>query len=91
MKILEITKQQRRKIDKINELLTELKSANVYPYAIDRGAGAGLSFIRHPKSDGLEVEEALLGHPDTDEYQEIQEKMYEAPESSSNAIDYIWP
>lgn len=89
MEILEITKQQQQKIDQINKLLTELRRANVYPYVIDGGGGAGLSFIRHTR--GTEVGEVLLGNPDTAEYQEIYEKMYTAVGSSRNPIDCICP
>lgn len=88
MEILEITKQQQQKIDQINKLLTELRRANVYPYVIDGGGGAGLSFIRHTR--GTEVGEVLLG-PYTAEYQEIYDKMYTAVGSSSNPIDCLCP
>lgn len=91
IQVKELTKTQKAKVDKINSLLTDLRKDGVFPYVIDGGGGSGLSFIRSRRSDCMEIGDILLGSPSTDEYQEIHDKLYRAPEAYDNTIDYIVP
>lgn len=90
VQVKELTKAQKDKVNKINSLLTDLRKDGVFPYVIDGGGGSGISFIRSRKSDRAEIGDILLGSCG-EEYDEIEEKMYSAPKSYDNTIDYLVP
>lgn len=75
IKIRHLTKEQKKKADRVVELLSELSKAGVYPYVIDGGGGDGLSFVRCPREDLYEFEEIIVG-PDLELRHDVEEYIY---------------
>ena len=44
--IKELTELQKKKADKITQLIIELKKSGVYPIIIDGGGGSSIEFVR---------------------------------------------
>jgi hypothetical protein len=89
MKVKYLTQTQKKKVDKIDLLLTQLRKEGVYPY-IFGGGGSNLVFIRHADEDADQICDILLSPGDNyKEYKKIKEREYEAQESYKNVIEAL--
>lgn len=88
MKIKHLTQAQKKKVDKIDTLLTQLRKEGVYPFMCG-GRGSNLFFIRTDDTD--EAAEMILSQSQYyyEEYDDLFYKTYEAPNSSENVIEAI--
>ena len=86
--IKELTKEQKKKADKIIELLRELKKAGVHPVVIDGGGGSGIDFVRC--NDMQEFGDIVLSN-DIERRQELDEYIYSPIKNYEVVIDYIVP
>lgn len=91
MKIRKLTQAQKKKVDKIDALLTQLRKEGVYPYCVVGVGGAGLEFIRSNDEDRWDIGDALV-EPSSNEdlYDEITDKKYQTKGADfNNPIDVL--
>ena len=91
MKIRKLTQAQKKKVDKIDALLTQLRKEGVYPYCIVGAVNAGLEFIRSNDEDRWDIGEAILEPSENEDlYDEITDKKYQAKGADfNNPIDIL--
>lgn len=88
MKVKELTKGQKKKANKIIELLRELKQDGVHPVVIDGGGGSGIDFVRC--NDMQEFGDIILSS-DIERRQELDEFIYSPNKNYEVTLDYIVP
>ena len=89
MKIKNLTQSQKKKVEKIDALLTQLREEGVYPYTFG-GGGSCLVFLRHDKEDTDEICDLYLApHENYKEYEKLIDKEYIAENSRDNIIEII--
>ena len=88
IRIKELTKEQKKKADKIIELLRELKKAGVDPIVIDGGGGGGIDFVRC--KDMQEFGNLVLSS-DIECRQELDEFIYSPYKNYEVSIDSLVP
>lgn len=79
----ELTKSQKKKADKIVQLLLELQKENVWPVVIDGGGGAGLEFYCCSKSNRDNVELAFFDF-ESEKLHLVKDYLY-TPDKTWNA------
>lgn len=90
IKIQYLTKEQKKKADRIVKLLSELRKTGVYPYVIDGGGGDGLCFVRCPKEDLCEFEEIIVGL-DFELRRDVEEYIYQPHGSCHQTVSTLVP
>ncbi len=86
--IKELTELQKRKADKITQLLIELKKSGVYPIVIDGGGGSGIEFVRC--KDMMKFGEIILDG-EQEERNELRDYIYSPEKYYQYSVDYIVP
>lgn len=88
IKIKELTKEQKKKADRIIEFLLKLKKDGVYPVVIDGGGGSGIEFVRC--EDMQEFGDIVLSN-DIEYKEKIAQFIYSPHKTNEVTIDYIVP
>jgi len=91
MKIRKLTQAQKKKVDKIDALLTQLRKEGVYPYCIAGARNPGLEFIRSNNEDRWNIGDAILEPSENEDlYDEITDKKYQTKGADfNNPIDIL--
>lgn len=88
IKVKELTKEQKKKADRIIELLRQLKRNGVHPVVIDGGGGSGIDFVR---CDDMQEFGNIVLSSDIECGQELGEFIYSPNKNYEVTIDYIVP
>ena len=88
IKIKELTKEQKKKADRIIEFLLKLKKDGVHPIVIDGGGGSGIEFVRC--KDMQEFGDIVLSD-DIEYKKKLDEFIYSPHKTNEVTIDYIIP
>ncbi len=86
--IKKLTKLQKRKADKITQLIMELEKSGVYPIIIDGGGGSGIEFVRC--KDMTKFADIIL-YGEREEKNELRDYIYSPEKYYEYSVDYIVP
>ena len=88
MEIKELTKKQKKKADRIIDILLKLKKDGVHPLIIDGGGGSGIEFVRC--NDMQEYGDLILTN-NIELRKNIDQFIYSPLKTNEVTVDYLVP